>query len=257
MPLVLLVTRLLASSHSDGTENAYKLLREVRRVSVQWLSELQVKLQEAKTKSNIIDYQYRICELAVTCRSTFDVDSVYLANVLCTPEDFAALINCSIILHDNQPADAHAGPTNFRQLLCRERRLAHKVVPYVLRALSRDCHILCKPISLLWPGYQSSPQGWKSLMSPNDNWVSTVTAGLDGHVSQKVHFNLMDGQLLIDGKPLGRLPREYFQHPTYIRLFGEVRAVLPDYEGATNVRNIIESTKCGPCQHSRNGICDS
>ena len=33
-------------------------------------------------------------------------------------------------------------------------------------------------------------------------------------------YNVLDGELLVDGRPLGRLPREYLSSPTYRRVFG-------------------------------------
>ncbi|KAG8735796.1 hypothetical protein FRC11_003009, partial [Ceratobasidium sp. 423] len=44
----------------------------------------------------------------------------------------------------------------------------------------------------------------------------------------EVHLNLLSGELLIDAEPLGRLPRSYVKHETYIRLFGErILDVIP------------------------------
>ena len=39
---------------------------------------------------------------------------------------------------------------------------------------------------------------------------------------QKVHYDLLTGQLLIDGKQLGRLPQEIVEHPIYASIFGAV-----------------------------------
>ncbi|KAH0834166.1 hypothetical protein J3R83DRAFT_11472 [Lanmaoa asiatica] len=46
--------------------------------------------------------------------------------------------------------------------------------------------------------------------------------------SQVVHFNVLDGSLLVNGKPLGRLPNEIQRHPLYNLIFGDqVLEVLP------------------------------
>jgi hypothetical protein len=37
-----------------------------------------------------------------------------------------------------------------------------------------------------------------------------------------VQFNLIDGRLLINGKPLGRLPPNIVSHPIYARVLGRV-----------------------------------
>jgi hypothetical protein len=42
-----------------------------------------------------------------------------------------------------------------------------------------------------------------------------------------VHYNVLDGSLLVMGAPLTRLPRSYEVHDTYTRIFGEVRLLEP------------------------------
>ena len=47
----------------------------------------------------------------------------------------------------------------------------------------------------------------------------TSTSDEDGAASLSVHYNVLDGSLLVNGSPLSRLPREYESHPTFKRLF--------------------------------------
>ena len=60
-----------------------------------------------------------------------------------------------------------------------------------------------------------------------------------------VHFNLLDGSLLVNGKPLGRLPNEIQRHPLYNLIFGEVRLFI---------RNVIDTQVtdhlCSKCSRS-------
>jgi hypothetical protein len=39
-----------------------------------------------------------------------------------------------------------------------------------------------------------------------------------------VAYNLLDGLVLVDGAPLGRLPDHFTSHATYARIFGNVSA---------------------------------
>lgn len=226
---VLLVLRLLASvdARDDTVGYAYSVLREARQITLKWLNELQIKLQNAEIDSDILEYQNRICEMAAICRSTFDVDSRHLHALLKTPEDFGEFIKSFVVLYDNQPSDPSNAPTNLQMYLCRDQRLSHKTSLHMLQSLQHNNRILCAPISSIWPHYRAGPNGWQPVCTSDHRWVSTTTAVGGKNTSQKVHLNLLDGQLLIDGKPLGRLPRDYVQHPTYIRLFGQVRPVQP------------------------------
>ena len=55
------------------------------------------------------------------------------------------------------------------------------------------------------------------LPSPNARWISCIAEG-----GQEIHYNLLTGQLLIGGKPLGKLPQEIIEHPTYASALGAV-----------------------------------
>ncbi len=55
--------------------------------------------------------------------------------------------------------------------------------------------------------------------------MTTTTIADEGQQAQEVHLNLLTGSLLINGKPLGRLPRNITAHPLYARTFGSVSLV--------------------------------
>ncbi|KAF8601976.1 hypothetical protein BDV93DRAFT_495249 [Ceratobasidium sp. AG-I] len=236
--LIMLVARLLASTNDRTVQqDAYVFLRAARNVTLRWLRELLAKLQDAEIDSQILDYQERACEMAAICRSTYDVDPSHLESLLSTTDDFSILITCSINLYDNQPPQLSKSPRSLQTLLSRDRRLTHKTLPVILSHLSRNPRLLDPAVTQLWPDYRADSIGWASLADPNTRWVSTVTGST---TRQSVHLNLLEGRFLIDGKPLGRLPREYVSHPSYTRLFGQkvldvVPASSPGMEFATRV----------------------
>ncbi|KAF8601975.1 hypothetical protein BDV93DRAFT_607791 [Ceratobasidium sp. AG-I] len=237
--VVILVARLLTSTNNSAVhQDAYAFLREARGVGFRWLQELLTKLQNAEIDSQILDYQARVCEMAAICRSTYDVDPAHLGSLLSNSDDFSTLIKCSINLYDNYPPNLSDSPNRLQTLLCRDRRLTHKALPRILSYIQLDPRVLDHPVLQLWPDYQTGPGGWTTLPEPNSRWVSTATGGVGG---QSVHLNMLEGRLLINGKPLGRLPREYVSHPSYARLFGQkvldvVPAHAPGMEFATRAR---------------------
>jgi hypothetical protein len=109
-----------------------------------------------------------------------------------------------------------------------------------LALLRVRCHnVMCKRLPDLMPLLQQHPELLTNTVSgilglvPDDlQWqqVSSVVDGLpatasyqaisrDGHVYS---LNLLDGTVLLDGNPPGRLPREIVEHPLYVRTFGRV-----------------------------------
>ncbi|KAG9127629.1 hypothetical protein FRC07_011512 [Ceratobasidium sp. 392] len=221
--IVTLVARLLASTADATTHQAaYQFLREARKVAFKWLEELLVKLQKADVKSQVFDYQRQVCEMAATCRSTYNIDTIHLPKLLANVNGWHTLVFCSITLYDNQIFELDNATSNLNVLICGDRRLAHQVTPVIIKFLSRMPRILDGAISQCWSSYEPGPSGWTPLSVQESPWVSTVTKGTTNRLSQYAHLNLVEGKLLVNGKPLGRLPREYTSHPTYIRLFGQI-----------------------------------
>jgi uncharacterized protein YfaA (DUF2138 family) len=75
-----------------------------------------------------------------------------------------------------------------------------------------------KALELLWLGYRRDISSrWHALPTQNSRWISCGAEG--GH---EVHYDLLTGKLLINGKSLGRLPQEIVEHPTYASVLGTV-----------------------------------
>ncbi|CAG8674293.1 12402_t:CDS:2, partial [Acaulospora colombiana] len=87
--------------------------------------------------------------------------------------------------------------------------------------------ILHNVILSRWGRYRSG-SNWTQLRAPADRWWVTMTRGGATSNSQVIHFNIVSGSFLTDGKPFDRLPLEYVSHPTYRALF--------DSEGIVGVR---------------------
>ena len=169
------------------------------------------------------ELQRRACEMAATCRATFDVDTgTHLDALLCSPADVAILLECAIRIHDNTPYNLGHTSLNFQNLLHRDRRLSHSLESAVNKLIHDDRRGLDTAISSVWSGYRPGNGGWQQLSNDKSRWLTSTTAPLPGQRAQKVHYNMLDGELLVDSRPVGRLPREIVSHSTYSRIFGQV-----------------------------------
>ncbi|KAE9391905.1 hypothetical protein BT96DRAFT_1059147 [Gymnopus androsaceus JB14] len=270
--IILLTSRLLASTrHVEVKELGYALMRECREVTWEWVGQLEEKLQDCG-EDFVKEFQGKVCEMACTCRATYDVDDdsdeqgmdavngSHLDALLSSEEDVSIFVACSIIVHDNKPNNL-SGKTvsrEMKRLLERDRRLAHAVKPVLhkLFLLPVDGNVAADfgqvglatvakkgfnaALKRIWPVY--TPADWFALAEPNDRWITCETAGggtSRGVQSQEVHLDILNGKLLINGKPLGRLPADFVKHPTYVRVFGErkvldvVPADMPGMQFAT------------------------
>jgi hypothetical protein len=220
----MLVSRLLVAAVSDDVaEAAYVFLRRAREVTLRWLREMKTTFSRAATSDKSIEQQNSLCAMASLVRQTYDVDPDRLDSLLSSSEDAAVLLETAITLRESWPTSVTEAPRSLQLLLSRDQQLSHKLEDKLRDLISNDWHILHAALHNVWPGYHPGEDGetW-----PDSSWILTRTAPSANRLLQDVYYNLLDGVLLVDGKPLGRLPHEIIVHPTYLRTFGQVCVFL-------------------------------
>ncbi|KAI9432129.1 hypothetical protein H4582DRAFT_1999398 [Lactarius indigo] len=230
--IALICSRLIASATDPGVcEGACALLRKARDLTYQWIHDLGARLELTQDESSREGLRGRLCMLAVTCFSTFDVSPEYIPTIFSSYNDLSVAMQCAIIVHDNTPSSlANDNTFYLTRMLHRHSRLLHLLEPVFSfhDALDNLSFSLADgydhAISSLWPGYRRSASSkWCAVPQPNSRWTSCVAEG-----GQRIHYNLLTGQLLVGGKPLGKLPQEIIKHPMYADILGaRVLDVVP------------------------------
>jgi len=219
------------------------------------MHQLAGKLQDSEDDNEVLNFQRRVCEMAAMCRGTYDVDPVHLPYLLASAEDVAILVECAIQVYDNTPSIVENLPSYFLQLLARDRRLSHSLEYALWQQFETHREGLDRAIAAVWPAYRPGTL-WQQLQKPNDRWITSMTGIEAGKESQQVHLNLLAGRLLVNGKPLGRLPQTIVNHPTYTRIFAHVSIqISPPCSQCS--RHLSESIGCHPCGYARHGFYDS
>ncbi|KAF9510459.1 hypothetical protein BS47DRAFT_1377450 [Hydnum rufescens UP504] len=235
---IALIGRLLASATDQNViDQAYIILRKTRHVALRWLDQLGKKLEENEDESAVEALQMRVLEVAAICRGTYDVDPLHAPFFLESAEDVSVFVRCAIVIHQNSPANMVDASPDLKRLCARDRRLAYSMEPLLSRRIRENRGGLDTAIGDAWKSYRPGP-GWEQFDKPNDRWWSTTTSAGIGQMSQDIHFNFLDGQLLVSGKPLGRLPRTISQDPIYRRVLGKkilhiIPSDMPNMEYAT------------------------
>ncbi len=221
--LLVIITPMEASYPMvNNSISAYDIMHEARMVVFLWVQMLVTKFQETTEESDMQDLQCHIFELASTVQATYDVESEHIPALLQSDEDVKILVESTIIMHDNTPVKQDFISLEIRRLLCQSERLLHFIEPYIQnmrwnKAFQQGINLA---VTSIWPAYHATH--WMMLNSPNHRWINTLTAVAANQQSQPVHLNLLSGLLLINGKPLGRLPQDITSHATYVRIFGTV-----------------------------------
>lgn len=231
LTFISLAARLLSISlHESIRDRCLKFLQKARYIAVEWLRVV-VKLLHDSSDVGEMDYlTLRVLDLALICHCTFDIDPRQLPSLLSSADNIAILIETATIVNDRWPVSEGALTTLTRELLRRFSRTSHALETTLKNQIIASADGLDQAVGRLWSGYEPGTP-WVVVETPDDRWLTTHTADSD-NVSSTVHFNLLTGSLLINGHPLGRLPREYESSLTYQRLFGnKILEVVPSTRG--------------------------
>jgi len=167
--------------------------------------------------------------LAATCFSTFDVCPEHVPTTIVNEEDFSIAIQCAVIVHDNTPRHPSGDSSVYvSRMLRRHHRLLRYLEPLfsqssrtVLRlgqATLLHAGAFDRALERVRLGYRrGNSSHWHVLHKQNPRWILCVT-----NEGQRVHYDLLTGELLIGGKSSGRLPQGIVEDPIYKSIFGAV-----------------------------------
>ena len=221
MLLVNLTLRTLSlAPNGPSISLALHMLRRIRAILRGWMGALRDLLHKATEKSQVQSLQRRLLKTAMLCKLTYDVDSSHFTNVLDSDSDLSTWVISCVLIQENSPGDAKLMLPCTRRMYLHDLKLTHALHEVALRLVATGTNMgLDQGISMVWPGFQSGSNRWHALSNPNQRWVTTQTEAVSGFASQNVLYNVLDGELLVDGRPVGRLPREYLCSESYRRVF--------------------------------------
>ncbi|KAI6009773.1 hypothetical protein BKA83DRAFT_4632007 [Pisolithus microcarpus] len=207
----------------DSFRRALMLLRTVREKTFCWVLELFHKLEQTTCEVEKEQLRGRLRDSAAICRSTFDVGRDIATHVLDSPQVLEILVCCAIINNNNTPPQFDSLGGVSRLLMERDCRLSWDLEELVGTMIVQGNEGIDLGIKRVWPGYRRDTQctQWQRASVGNCSWFTTNTASSDTQCSQRVHFDALDGTILVGGRPSGRLPNEIRTDPIFISLFGD------------------------------------
>ncbi|KAJ8592790.1 hypothetical protein M405DRAFT_20463, partial [Rhizopogon salebrosus TDB-379] len=216
--IIMLVSRALSSTSEESIKSlGYLLLQRIRSSTFTLLTELSARMQASSDETVSRELQGRVRDMALTCRSTFDVDGD-ASLVLTSDEDMEIYAYCAVMIYDNTPSKPGDLPQYSQLLLERDKRCCLVLEASVRRRAELYREGLDYAVVKIWGSYRRGTP-WRALPAPNSRWLVSHTSPSSSQLPQAVHFNLVSGCLLVDGKQLGRLPSTIMQHPTYQAIF--------------------------------------
>ena len=208
-----IITR-ISSLNDEGRQSCFDLLERARDIAMVWMSRLRDRARETGSVSDRTAFATRKASIAMVCGCTFDLDEPHLSAVLRSPKAASTLIQCSIL--EQQGRSEIASDDVITGLLTlRFKKVLHRAH----QALCQNHDGLDDAVERIWSAYSPSVDRWQSGGQASE-WVFTSIVPKGTTATAIVHYNAVSGDLLVDGCPLDRPPREFQEQPLFAILFG-------------------------------------
>ena len=213
---------------------AMSLLHQARSVVLGWTRELRKEIHSAKGADTCRTYSQYALWAALLGRRTY-AHHLETKNEF-KPAELGIFVECSISLQDNFETSMVQVPT-LRSALIRDLGMAYKMRDLLQRSLKNHVGNLTETIDTLWPHGVSS-RVYTEPQFKDYHWVELQTVATKETKSQTIHYNWLEGTLLIDNEPLGRLPAEHRKNCVLRELFGnESPLIYPS--GLTHMMYVV------------------
>ena len=225
--LVLLQRIWSIATHPKAREEAEVLMLSVRKVTHDWTRSLRGEICNA-TSAEIAQQRSQDALLAaLLCRKTFMIETA-VPDKLLQGDALAIALECSFVLRENLPSKEDGFIPEIspflRALYVSDLKMVTDLEPHLRRAISLLNDAVNHAVNNVWVDVEGQSKRvftpWTFLSDPHDGWVTAQSISIDGLLEQRVHFSILDGTLLVDGQPLGRLPDEYTKKGIFHQIFG-------------------------------------
>ncbi|KAL4994276.1 hypothetical protein BDV10DRAFT_189152 [Aspergillus recurvatus] len=214
--LVFLTQRVLSLSTSAQVRDlCLAQLSTLRTTSFKWVTLVREQASNSDTDTHRNDLIAQATYFALICVSTFDAEGPVLEQILENELNASVWFQCCMMTHDRRGL-LDMAPGRLPQILYHRWQIicyrCYRVL--ALNVVHKKNPAMDLAIKEAWSAYRSESP-WSVAPGGGNHWLVT------GNHSLLVHFNLLTGELLINGQPLARLPAEYERHKTYRTLFGK------------------------------------
>ncbi|KAK2685062.1 hypothetical protein QWA68_016574 [Fusarium oxysporum] len=211
----LLAIRFLSLASPRLSQDILGLLCHCRGISYQWLMTLIRKVQDTADDMQRGELSESALHVAMICVQTFNVDDKHLKKTLGDSQQASLLVEPSIVIYNTTLANNKAQNPLQSIMDDRTKYTLHRTRSVLVHeVIYRGNECLDLAIKRSWPDFSRTAE-W-SLASSTCYWLETNSG------RRQVDLNVLAGELLVNGAPLTRLPRDYNMHEDYGRLFGSM-----------------------------------
>lgn len=218
--LLILVLRVCTLGSPRSTQVALHVLEKIRHISLEWIRVLRQEVRHARDSDHARHTMRYALSSALICKRTFFLDSKVKQSTF-DKDSFSCFIEASIAVQENLYTNPFNLSTLLKGMLIRDLALTVIFKDELRKSVDQCTQSVAAAIDSVWPeaaGNQRSYEKW-SFLSSDIWWLTSETREIAYMPRQRVHFHLLEGHLLIDYQPIGRLPRYIQKSPVIQELF--------------------------------------
>ncbi|KAJ4247759.1 hypothetical protein NW762_012967 [Fusarium torreyae] len=201
-------------------EQTSLLLLRARSTCVRWFKLLRAesyKVVEAETAQRFQQYALWAALLCKRTYTPFSNRGFALDDV-----SLEIYIQSSIMVNDNLVVKLEALPQLLQHAIIRDIRLSYRLSTSISESILKNPEVFRRSLQEMWPEEEGCARVFTRMqLEPAAlNWISCRSrAGSDAN-EQEVFYNYVQGVLLVDGRPMGKLPEDPKQSLVLNELFG-------------------------------------
>ncbi|KAG9228031.1 hypothetical protein BJ875DRAFT_529478 [Amylocarpus encephaloides] len=195
------------------------LLERIREITLKWINGLRTELQLATNAESSRTFSRYALWAALLCRQTFVIylDTKHDLSLV----SLTSYIQSSKTLQDNLVSETATLPLLLNSALIRDLKTIHHLRYVLKKSLDENPHCLITAICSILPGLGGGTENVFSHHQFEETWWLKIKISANANrLSQTVHFHILEGILLIEGQPVGKLPAEYRKAFVLSQLFG-------------------------------------
>ncbi|TDZ35090.1 hypothetical protein C8035_v009994 [Colletotrichum spinosum] len=220
---VLLRTYSLTATDPEVSLKALRALVRARQICLRWVEMLRAETYKGSDVQSARRCQQYALWAAILCKRTFFVHRDQA--IALDESSLKTYIECCITVQDNLVVEVGALPQVLHHAVVSDIKLAYRLGPLVCDSIVTSPTVFRDAIRAVWPEQDNSPRQLVDLRSAHPGWVVCDTQeNIFGH-SMQVQYNYIQGLLLVDNRPLGKLPKAPEHVETLNELF-EDQALL-------------------------------
>ncbi|RAQ59819.1 hypothetical protein COH20_002093 [Aspergillus flavus] len=216
--LITFVLRLRSLGPTQAAAEGRRLLRTIREITLGWIHRIREEIGQAVDSEAAQQLSSYTLLAGLLCKRTFASDCDDLQD-----ESALEMFLCACLaISENMTLRPEQLQPTIRGMFIRDIQMTVSAHGLLQSTIQSHPESLQHAISSVWPDTADSPRAynpWRSIKN-SDMWIVSTAAAPGSSRPQLVHYHILEGHLLVDLKPVGKLPAEIRTANSVQELFG-------------------------------------